>query len=55
MFFEQSVFHTWLAAVPAFRHDSDPVEYNPPDRTTGTAVDHDVRRTLYINLDESHK
>jgi len=31
------------------------VEYNPPDRTTGTVVDHDVRRTLYIGLDESHK
>ncbi len=51
MFFEQLVFHTSaMKLFLRFWHDSDPVEYNPQDRTTDTAVYHDAQRIPYINL-----
>lgn len=50
MFFEQSVFHTLQTAHPVFLRGSDPVEYSRQGKTIDTAVYHDARRTLYINL-----
>ncbi len=49
MFFEQLVFRTFVEAVPEFQDEPDPMEYNPPDRTTDTAVYRDAQRIPYTN------
>lgn len=49
MFFEQLVFRTFVEAVPEFQDVPDPMEYNPPDRTTDIAVYRDAQRIPYTN------